>query len=290
VTRRTVGGTPFLVVGTTLRHLGGAADDLQALAHQAVAAGADYLAVVVAAPAAPPADDSELSGILAAPVLAADAAGRPAALDPLHPAVLRILLDAVAGRAAPPLVDLGSERPYAALEVAAEAGCPVVVRVPHAAGPDVVAPVAAASRLVEGALARKLSPERVFLLLPTLNGGPAGPGAGLALLRALRAAWPRPVHLLLDLEALVLPVADDLLRAIYLRLAVEAGLDSARFDPLALDWDPVDGSVTDEGLLAGGRDFLLGLDPAGSAYRAARQGRPARASARASSRRGRRKT
>jgi hypothetical protein len=190
----------------------------------------------------------------------------PLSLDSSSVDLLRAGLDAIPAAAPRPLVNSASlERPDV-LDLVVEGGCSVVLSA--AAGTDLPttgdAKVDACSRIIEAALGRGLAPDACHvdpLVLPVA----VDPGNGAAYLDAIRRLRDRfgdGIHLAGGLSnvSFGLP-ARKLLNEAFIDLAVEAGVDSAIVDPVAIDLaralDP--DRSTAAYLLAA--DALTGRDP-----------------------------
>jgi len=202
----------------------------------------------------------------------------PLSLDSSSSSVLRAGLAACARRGGPPLLNSASLERLDVLDLAAEAGCPVVLAAIGEGGVpgDVTERVANARRLVELAAGRGFGGTALFvdpLVLPVAVAPRNGPDF-LEALRELRRTLGREVHLTGGLSNLSfgLPMR-RLINGVFVSMAQEAGADSAIVDPVALSAagaGPEPGSGTWQLVV----DLIEGRDPYGRRYlKAFREGR-----------------
>jgi 5-methyltetrahydrofolate--homocysteine methyltransferase len=196
-------------------------------------------------------------------------ADTPLSLDSSSPAVLRAGLAACARRGGPPLLNSASLERLDMLDLAAEAGCPVVLAAIGEAGlPGGVAErVVNASRLVELARGKGIAPADCFvdpLVLPVA----VSPRNGLEFLEAvreLRRALGPEVHVTGGLSNLSFGLPGRrLINAVFVTLAREAGADSAIADPVALHAVPAPAPGSRACQLV--TDLIEGRDPHGRNY------------------------
>jgi 5-methyltetrahydrofolate--homocysteine methyltransferase len=170
------------------------------------------------------------------------------------------------------------ERPEV-LDIAATAGCAVILAASGAAGmpADADERIANAIRLVELALAKAIPGELLYvdpLVLPVAVT-PEAPVHVLDTAKALRAEYGSSIHLTGGLSNVSFGMpARKVLNDTFIDLCADAGIDSGIIDPVASDLEHV--FAADRGAEAYGlaADMLLGRDPFGGEYVAAfREGR-----------------
>ncbi|HEX9166331.1 MAG TPA: dihydropteroate synthase [Gemmatimonadales bacterium] len=249
---------------------------LQELARRQVACGAAWLDLNVDEVSPDPAVGEAAMRWLVAVVEAVVEA--PLSLDSSSPSVLRAGLAACSRRGGPPLLNSASLERLDVLDLAAEAGCPVVLAAIGAGGlpGDVTERVVNAAKLVELAAGKGLAAPALFvdpLVLPIA----VAPRNGLDFLEAvreLRRTLEPEVHLTGGLSNLSfgLPMR-RLINGVFVAMAREAGVDSAIVDPVALKAagaGPEPGTGTWQLVV----DLIEGRDPYGRRYlNAFREGR-----------------
>ncbi len=165
------------------------------------------------------------------------------------------------------------ERPEV-LDIAAAAGCAVVLACSGASG----MPASAEDRvrngiaIVELAMTRQIPVEACFvdpLVLPVAVE-PDAPGHVLEAARQLRAEYGSEIHLTGGLSNVSFGMpARRILNDAFIDLAAEAGIDSGIIDPVASDLARVFAADRDAEAYRLAADMLLGRDPFGGEYVAA---------------------
>jgi 5-methyltetrahydrofolate--homocysteine methyltransferase len=258
-----------------------AAAYVQSLAARQEAAGADWLDCN-ADEVAP--DSAVRVAAITWLVRAVEAtAGVPVAIDSSDVGVLEAGVVASSRPVGRLLLNSASiERP-AVLDLAATAGCAVVLAASGRGGMPTNAEerVANATAMVEQAAVRGIPGDRVFvdpLVLPVAVE-PDAPVHVLVAARQLRAVYGDTIHLTGGLSNVSFGMPERrLLNDVFIDLAAEAGIDSGIIDPVASDLGRV--FAADRGSSAYGlaRDLLEGRDPFGAEYVSAfRAGRLAEA-------------
>ena len=162
------------------------------------------------------------------------------------------------------------ERPEV-LELAASAGCAVILAASSAGGMPANAEerVANAVSLIEAAIARAIPADHLFvdpLVLPVAVA-PDAPGYVLEAARRLRTEYGDAIHLTGGLSNVSFGMPERrLLNDTFIDLAAEAGIDSGIIDPVASDLPRVFGADRDSEPYRLAADMLLGRDPFGGAY------------------------
>ncbi len=253
-------------------HAALAASYVQAMAGRQEAAGADWLDLNADEVAADSATRVRAMAWLVATVEAT--AGVPVSINSSDVAVLEAGVAASAGPVGPLLLNSASlERPEV-LELAARAGCAVVIAASGQAGMPANADerVANATAMVEQAIARNVPPERLFvdpLVLPVAVE-PVAPGHVLETARRLRSTYGRAIHLTGGLSNVSFGMPERrLLNDVFIDLAADAGIDSGIIDPIASDLGVVFALDRDTRPYRLAADMLLGRDLFGSEYVAA---------------------
>ncbi len=246
-----------------------AADYVASLARRQEAAGADHLDLN--ADEVGPETGQRTAAIRWLVETVEAVAHVPVSIDSSDPAVIEAGVAASRRPVGQLLLNSASRERPEVLDLAASAGCAVILA---ATGPDGM-PSDAADRFanatvaIEQAYARGLAPGSLFvdpLVLPVA----VAPDAGLHFLetaRRLRAAFGSGIHLTGGLSNVSygLPARRTLNEA-FIDLAAEAGVDSGIVDPVANDLGRVfDADRTTEAYRLAA-DLLLGRDPFGSAY------------------------
>jgi 5-methyltetrahydrofolate--homocysteine methyltransferase len=206
----------------------------------------------------------------------------PIALDSSSPDVVRAGLEQSQGRVGRPLLNSASLERLEVLDLAATAGCPVVITAAGAHGlpADGEERVANASRMVELAVERGLAPGELFID-PLVMPAAAHPEAAAHCLEAisrLRSHWGPAIHITGGFSnvSFGLPTR-RLVNDAFLALVIEAGADSGIIDPLTSD--PGRAVAIDRASLPCrlALDLLLGRDRYGrqflAAHRAGQLGR-----------------
>lgn len=162
------------------------------------------------------------------------------------------------------------ERPEV-LDIAADAGCAVVLAASGAGGMPANADerVANAIRLVDLARDRHIATELLYvdpLVLPVAVE-PDAQGHVLATARRLRAEYGAAIHLTGGLSNVSFGMPERrLLNDTFIDLAAEAGVDGGIVDPVASDLDRVFGTDRTGEPYRLAEDMLLGRDPFGGGY------------------------
>ena len=201
-------------------------------------------------------------------------AGVPVAIDSSDVAVIAAGVSASSQPRGPLLLNSASlERPEV-LDVAAEAGCGVVLACSGTSGmpADADERVRNGIAIVELAVARQIPFDACFvdpLILPVAVE-PNAPAHVLEAASQLRAEYGPDIHLTAGLSNVSFGMpARRVLNDVFIDLAADAGIDSGIVDPVASDLRRVfraDRSSPSYRLAA---DLLLGRDPYGAAYMAA---------------------
>lgn len=188
----------------------------------------------------------------------------PVSVDSSHADIIGEGLDAARPSSRPMLNSASLER-RSALDLAVEAGGPVVVTAAGASGmpSDAAQRVDNASQMVESALAKGIALGDVFvdpLIFPVSVDGAFGPHA-LDAIRRLRDRFGPEIHITGGMSNVSFGIPGRrLLNEAFLRLAIEAGADSGIVDPVATDLDAVASLDLSRGPYALARDALLGID------------------------------
>ncbi len=202
------------------------------------------------------------------------AAGLQASRDGTREAAAAALAAGPAGLTTRPLLNSASKDRTDVLDLAAAAGCPVIVTaaggtaMPTSAGERVVN----ASAMIERALALGIAagrPPRGHLVLPVAVDPEVGTHF-IEAVRRLRQTFGPELHLTGGLRnvSFGLPLR-RLLNDVFIDLAVEAGVDSGIVDPIATDLGRVFALDRGARTYALAADLLLGRDPYGGAFMAA---------------------
>jgi 5-methyltetrahydrofolate--homocysteine methyltransferase len=251
------------------RHADAASAYVRAMAARQEAAGADWLDLNVDEIAPDAALRADAMRWLVATVEAG--AGVPVAIDSSDIGVLEAGVGASAGRVGRLLLNSASVERPAVLDLAADAGCAVVLAASGRGGMPASAEerVANATAIVEQALAAGIEAGRCYvdpLVLPVAVA-PDAPGHVLAAARALREVYGDAIHLTGGLSNVSFGLPERrLLNDVFIDLAAAGGIDSGIIDPVASDLARVftaDRS-TDAWVLAA--DLLEGRDPYGASY------------------------
>lgn len=245
---------------------------LRSLVLRQAAAGADYLDVNVDEVTDDPAGRRDAMTWLVR--LLNTVAAIPLAIDSSDPEVIRAGLEASREHAGPPLLNSASIERRDILDLAAASGCPVVLSAAGATGlpSGVDDRVQNATAMIEAALALGIPVRDLFVDLLVVPVA-VEPDAGRQFLDAvgrLRSAYGSELHLTGGLSnvSFGLP-ARRLVNDVFVRLAAEAGADSAIVDPLATDLDAVFARDRDDRGYRLAADMLTGADPYGMAFLAA---------------------
>jgi 5-methyltetrahydrofolate--homocysteine methyltransferase len=152
-----------------------------------------------------------------------------------------------------------------ALDLAVEAGGPVVVTAAGASGmpSDAESRVTNASEMIEAALGKGMTLRDVFvdpLIFPVSVDGSFGTHA-LDAIRTLRARYGPEIHITGGMSNVSFGIPGRrLLNEAFLQLAIEAGADSGIVDPVSTDLEAVQRLDLSSGAYALARDALLGVD------------------------------
>ncbi len=198
-------------------------------------------------------------------------AGVPISIDSSDVSVLAAGVEASTHPVGRLLLNSASlERPEV-LDLAAKAGCAVVLAASGRSGMPANAEqrIANATALLEEATARGIETERLYadpLVLPVAVE-PDAPGHVLATARALRAEHGASIHLTGGLSNVSFGLPERrLLNDVFIDLAAEAGIDGGIIDPVASDLGRVFGADRDSEPYRLAADLLLGRDPFGAEY------------------------
>jgi len=245
---------------------------LQTLAVRQIAAGADYLDLNVDEISVDDAERQAAMGWLVAAI--EEVTSVPVAVDSSGTDVIRAGLEAWQGRTGRPLINSASFERLDVLDLAAAAGCPVVISAasPHGLPASADERVANASGMVSLATDRGLSLDQLYID-PLVLPAAANPEAGRACLEAiaqLRARFGEAIHITGGLSNVSFGLPNRrLVNDAFMALVVEAGADSGIIDPVTSS--PEQAVAIDRAsrpfLLA--QDLLLGRDAYGRAYLAA---------------------
>ena len=246
-----------------------AAAYIQALAARQERTGADWLDLNADEIAA---DSGTRARAMAWLVQTVEAtAGVPVSIDSSDVAVLEAGVAASTQPVGRLLLNSASiERPEV-LELAAGAGCAVILAATSPGGMPANAEerVANAVSLVEAALARAIPADRLFvdpLVLPVAVA-PEAPEHVLEAARLLRAEYGDSIHLTGGLSNVSFGMPERrLLNDTFIDLAAEAGIDSGIIDPVASDLPRVFGADRGSEPYRLAADMLLGRDPFGAEY------------------------
>ena len=198
----------------------------------------------------------------------------PVAIDSSDVAVLGAGVAASARPIGQVLLNSASiERPEV-LDLAASAGCAVILAAAGRGSMPASAEerVANAVPLVEAAIARRIPPERLFidpLVLPVAVE-PAAPRHVLEAARQLRVQYGRDLHITGGLSNVSFGLPERrLLNDVFIALAADAGIDSGIIDPVASDLDRIFAADREAEPWRLAADLLADRDPFGAAYVAA---------------------
>jgi Pterin binding enzyme len=249
-----------------------AAAYLRSMAARQEAAGADWLDLNVDEVAS---DSETRARAIAWLVEVVEAhAGVPVAIDSSDVAVLAAGVAASRQPAVRLLLNSASiERPEV-LELAATAGCAVVLSASGRSGmpSNAAERVANAIPLLREAIARGILPSLLHvdpLVLPVAVE-PGAPADVLEAARALRTQYGDAIHLVGGLSNVSFGLPERrLLNDVFIDLAAGAGIDGGIIDPVASDLARVFAGDRDGEPYRMAADLLLGRDPFGGAYVAA---------------------
>lgn len=249
-----------------------AAAYVQAMAARQEAAGADWLDLNADEVASDSATRARAMEWLVATVEAT--ASVPVAIDSSDAAVLAAGVAASTGRAGRLLLNSASlERPEV-LDVAASAGCAVILAASGRGGmpADAAERVANARAMLDAAAARGIPPDRCYvdpLVLPVAVS-PDAPSHVLEAARRLRAEHGSAIHLTGGLSNVSFGLPERrLLNDVFIDLAAEAGIDGGIIDPVGSDLARVFAADRSSEPYRLAADLLLGRDPFGGEYVAA---------------------
>jgi cobalamin-dependent methionine synthase I len=189
----------------------------------------------------------------------------PLSIDSSNVDTIRAGIDACEGKAGPPMLNSASLERLEALDLAKAKGLPVIVTAAGDSGmpQDTAQRIANASRIVEAALAKGLSIERLHvdgLVFPISVDIQFG-NHYLEAIRQLRAKYGDKIHLTGGLSnvSFGLPCR-RLVNEVFINLAAEAGIDGGIVDSVANDLDRVFLADKTSKPYQLARDMLLGLD------------------------------
>jgi 5-methyltetrahydrofolate--homocysteine methyltransferase len=188
----------------------------------------------------------------------------PVSIDSSHADIIGAGL-AAARPGSKPLLNSASLERRSALDLAVDAGGPVIVTAAGASGMPSNADqrVDNASRMLEAALDKGILLRDVFvdvLIFPVSVDGAFGRHA-LEAIRRLRERYGHEMHITGGMSNVSFGIPGRrLLNAVFLRLAIDAGADSGIVDPVAVDLDDIRGLDLASGPYAIARDALLGVD------------------------------
>jgi 5-methyltetrahydrofolate--homocysteine methyltransferase len=188
----------------------------------------------------------------------------PVSVDSSHADIIGEGL-AAARPGSKPMLNSASLERRSALDLAVEAGGPVVVTAAGASGmpSDAESRVTNASEMIEAALGKAIALRDVFvdpLIFPVSVDGSFGTHA-LDAIRTLRARYGQEIHITGGMSNVSFGIPGRrLLNEAFLRLAIEAGADSGIVDPVTTDLEAVQRLDLTSGAYALARDALLGVD------------------------------